>query len=1119
MTLSDKVRVVRRFQRSIRIDLDLNDPEALVGFVCPRSSAVVLETISRHVKDGKQSAFTWTGPFGSGKSSLVIALGAALNGKVEIRNKAAKILGKQTIEKIWEAMPPRSKGWRRLAVIGTRDRPAQVIGSAMVRAKLIRSQRQSDWSDEVVLKALQRVANRTPRVNGGLIVFIDEMGKFLESAIFEGTDIYFFQQLAELASRSNGRLVVVGILHQAFDEYAYRFSREMRDEWAKIQGRFIDISVSPSVDEQLELLGRAIDTNRSANGEFIHLSATITDLTRRSVKTNQLVACWPLHPVVACLLGPISRRRFGQNQRSIFGFLNSAEPHGFQDFLQTAKDCDLYTPDMLWDYLSFNVEPSIMASPDGHRWGMVKHALENCRSASSHKLYVRMLKTIGLLDLLKEQSGLVANQQLLRNIFREYDIEEISKTLSEMLVSSLIIYRRFNDSYCIFDGSDFDIEKAIDAADAKSIELDFARLTKLSGLPPVIAKRHYHDTGALRWFDMFVSLARDVTEVAEAYVPADGTAGAFILALPAPSDPPDSVERIIRQAVAKNTEVVVGVPLCDVWSITTLARELIALEQIRDGSTELQGDRVARTEVQARISELSGYIEEQLIRAMSDVRWYEHGKNATNRNQENLNSLASEIADKRYRDSPRINNELLNRIKPSSSAVAARNALLRRMTLFEGKERLGIDGYPAEGGLFDSLLGASGLYGKGEEGWHFVEPKVPSEDICNLEPAWKTATVYIKNNTNRNVPLTEIYDIWKAPPFGIKDGLLPVLGVAFILTNRPRVALYREEIFQPKLTDLDVDFLKNDASDIQIRWMELSDFSRELLAALTSVVRGFDPSNQLLIQEPIDIARGLVSIYDRLPTWVKRTHRVSANAKRVRQLFNRARDPNSFLFDDIPQLMQLKCNDEERVQQIAGVVQSGLNELCEAYPSMLRRLRETLLMELGVSNTSNSMLDELRARAENIRRISGNHKLEAFILRIIAFEGRDADMESLASMSVSKPPRLWVDSDVDLATVELAELARNFKKHEAFAHVQGRQDKRLAMAVVVGIDGQPIHDEIEVTSNEETQVDNLIMRVHDVLSESGAEQRNIILAALLKVTADILEGRNIKPETKIRKAR
>ena len=70
------------------------------------------------------------------------------------------------------------------------------------------------------------------------MVIIDEMGKFLESAAYDSSDVYFFQQLAEIASRSDNRLVVVGILHQAFDEYANRVSRESREEWAKIQGRF-----------------------------------------------------------------------------------------------------------------------------------------------------------------------------------------------------------------------------------------------------------------------------------------------------------------------------------------------------------------------------------------------------------------------------------------------------------------------------------------------------------------------------------------------------------------------------------------------------------------------------------------------------------------------------------------------------------------------------------------------------------------------------------------------------------------------------------------------------------------------------------------------------------------
>ena len=58
-----------------------------------------------------------------------------------------------------------------------------------------------------------------------------------------------------------GGLIVVGILHQAFEEYAHRLSREMRDEWSKIQGRFVDLVVNASGEEQIDLLGRAIESD------------------------------------------------------------------------------------------------------------------------------------------------------------------------------------------------------------------------------------------------------------------------------------------------------------------------------------------------------------------------------------------------------------------------------------------------------------------------------------------------------------------------------------------------------------------------------------------------------------------------------------------------------------------------------------------------------------------------------------------------------------------------------------------------------------------------------------------------------------------------------------------
>ena len=127
-----------------------------------------------------------------------------------------------------------------------------------------------------------------------------------------------------------------------------------------------------------------------------------------------LESCWPLHPVVAALLGPISRRRFGQNQRSIFGFLNSAEPQGFQDFLRRAGENEIYGPDRLWDYLRANLEPSILASPDGHRWALAAEALERCEAIGGDSLHLRLLKTIAVIDLFKERSGLVPSFALLR---------------------------------------------------------------------------------------------------------------------------------------------------------------------------------------------------------------------------------------------------------------------------------------------------------------------------------------------------------------------------------------------------------------------------------------------------------------------------------------------------------------------------------------------------------------------------------------------------------------------------------------------------------------------------------------------------------------------------------
>ena len=813
-----------------------------------------------------------------------------------------------------------------------------------------------------------------------------------------------------------------------------------------------------------------------------------------------------MHPVVACLLGPISRRRFGQNQRSIFGFLNSSEPHGFQDFLNTAGDDELYGPSRLWDYLRANLEPSILASPDGHRWALAAEALERCEAIGGNELHIGLLKTIAVIDLFKERSGLVARFDLLQICFPGEPVKALESSLSDLDTWSFTTFKKYQDAHAIFAGSDFDIDRAVRGALDDIDEIDFSEMKTLAGLQPVLAKRHYHDTGALRWFDVNIVPVSELELVAAKFSPENGAIGQFLLAIPTEGESQKVAEDLCRKAARHSDawDIVVGISKRS-WAIVPLARELFALDSVSNDHSELAGDSVARREVSARLAALQALLETEFHKAFDNALWFRKSHPPKHLRQADLNSVASELAGKRFHSCPRLHNELLNRHKPSSNAIAAQNTLLRNMVLNEGTDRLGIDGFPAEGGLFASILEKTGLYVSGGKGWRFLSPTEGEDDPCRLAPVWQKALDLVKRNAGRTVAVSEIFDEWRKPPYGVKDGLLPILAVAFMLSQRDKLAVYREGIFRARFDDVDVDYLAKDAGAIQLRWMNLTEVSRRLLSDMAQVVRALDSENELVHLEPIDVARGLVAIFDRLPQWTRRTMRLSANAVHVREIFNRANDPNKFLFDDIPATLgeDVSSAKSKDLGRVVASVRGGLEELVHAYPEMLNRLRDIMLAELQVPNASPESLAELRDRAENIKQLAGDFRLDAFVVRLAAFDGTDKSFEGIASLATNKPPRDWVDPDLDQAAIEIADMAQKFLRAETYARVKGRPDKRHAMAIVIGTNGRPtpLLEEFDLADSERDAVNALVERVEAMLDGSDTSRRSIILAALVELSA------------------
>ncbi|MGA3946519.1 ATP-binding protein [Ralstonia nicotianae] len=1039
--LSDIVQISHQYQRSIRVDADIGRADALSGYICHATATAVVDGMCKQLAGTNQRCFTWTGPFGGGKSSLAVALASALHPDRSLRAKARQALrldSKPTFDKAF----PVQKGWLIVPAVGRRGSVVTELYTALRRAQGKTVDGRNKPNAQTLIADL--VEEAKSRSRDGALVIIDEMGKFLEaSALGSGDDVYFFQELAEAAARSEGRLVVVGVLHQSFAQYSARLGIDTRDDWAKVQGRYVDLPFVAASDEVVELIGRAIEAEDRPPWMW-DASKTIAEAIRsRRPAVGQnfataLNACWPLHPAMAALLGPISKRQFGQNERSTFGFLSSVEPHGFRSYLNSTlkSEASWYRPSDYWDYLRANLEPAILASPDGHRWSQAVEAVERAEAKTGDALLVSLIKNIAIIDLFRNGSGLAADAAVIGALFYDRKREELDAALQKLSALKVALYKSYTGAWSVFEGSDFDIDAAIAQALATSPGIDYARLAQLMGLHPVVAKRHYHETGSMRWMELSLCSIEQAEKIAADFQPQKGEFGTFILALPSKGmKPRDARKRAQACSKLRPWPVMVGIPENHA-RIAELSAELVALEQVKDRH-ELSGDAVARREVYARLAATRADLEDQLQAAVSLAKWHD-GTDEIVEAGSKLSPVASALAEELFSHSPPVWSELVNRDSMSSNSVKARRDLLHAMINAEGQEALGFEGFPAERGLYETLLRRTELHRQDSSGvWRFAQPG--EEFAKGFVPLWD-ATRSLFADANARVGVHEIYARWSAPPFGMKRGIQPVILTAFLLAHKANVAVYKDGMFVPRLTDFDIDECLQDPDRFSLRWVTIDEDKNQILGGISKLLAEIGESAGA--GDPLEAARGLVAMVFNLPEWARRTSRLSQTAKEMRDMLLKARDPHKVLFVDLASLLGAADG-----KAYVKALRAPLQELAGAYDKMLAEVQAKMLAALDANRDD---LEALRERAKSVSGISGDLQLDGFATRLANFDGSRAAIESILSMAAERPPRDWVDRHIDAAILELAKSARRFREAEAFVAVQGRKAHSEAIAVVIG---------------------------------------------------------------------
>jgi hypothetical protein len=839
-TLDKLVVVSPRFARSVSLVRDACRLDAIAGYILTPTGRDVLRRLADALRgDSTSRAWSLTGPYGSGKSAFALFTAQLLTGEEPIRQQARKFLAAAAPElsqTFFGPGGPLAKSAGRLCpvlVTGSRQPLEKALASSLavslrtvakrgrphqIVEHLERLASQEAPSGAAVVGLIEEANEYLERFGNdaaGILLIVDELGKFLEYGATnpEQSDVFVLQELAESATRSKRPFLFLTILHQALDRYADHMSPGRRAEWAKVQGRFEDVAFDERTDQMLRLLAHAIRQEGEENhvkalrrqGTALAQKAVALGLRSGSMSPTELqeclTDCYPLHPLTAIALGPLFRQ-LAQNERSLFAFLASSERFGFQEFLrETSLKSGEYRLDHLYDYVMASLGPSLFAQHRGKLWAEVQSALDRLQDAG--ELEVRLAKTIGLLQALGAASGIPASGAAMQAALKDVAAEaEIAEAIQSLAGRSVVVFRRHTASYALWEGSDVDIDDRLQAA-RQSVERDqylAVFLTRQAPPQPLIARRHYFQTGTLRYYDTcYADLGVLQADLFRGALSADlfDADGRLIYCLPRDADDRETMRGFIQSQA--ELPVVVALPH-DVFDLRELCHDLVCLRWVTDHTPELESDRTARRELHARLAiaeqNLHTHLEWVFSPENKGCTWYYRGQAVTLSTPRQLNDLLSQSCDEVYSATPRWRNELINRRSLSSSAAAARRNLIEAMFERPDRESLGFEGNPPERSMYETLLKASRLHRKQGGTLGFYPPDAKADPA--VRQMWRAIEAFLAETDNGRKSVEGLFALLRRPPFGLKDGVLPVLLAAVLAHGQSQLALYEEGTFVPR---------------------------------------------------------------------------------------------------------------------------------------------------------------------------------------------------------------------------------------------------------------------------------------------------------------------------------
>ncbi|OPL12256.1 MAG: hypothetical protein AVO34_07605 [Firmicutes bacterium ML8_F2] len=1049
MRLNEIIKPSLKFARSINLERDFGEINSLLSYQVTTKTIELLDRFVSALEGEQINSWSVTGPYGMGKSAFA-------NFLLNITGPADDIKTSEALKKLNNSAPELcsryqmitkkmniSKGFVRLPISSAYEplnksiaRALQVFlnynsisGKRALMAqlkKLINGRNVDSPSLFNIFKELQS------KINSPMIIVIDEFGKNLDYMAHhhDTGDIFILQQLVETEST-----YLWVFLHQAFDEYARGLSEKQRREWSKVQGRFEDITFIESPMQMLSLLQKVLikEHENEIEARISKWAKVSYDFISQKVfwdisyiNTDSIKKLYPLHPIAALALVSLCSG-FAQNDRTLFSFASSGEKYALPSYLAETELASLgKLPAVGLDYLYnyfFNMSVAFMASnAETQKWLEINDIIGEESQYSREELTV--LKTIGLLNLLSGRKIIKASADNISLIIEQtngYEQGTIRNTIKDLSNRGFLLYRAYADEYRLWEGSDFDVYKEIKE---KKSELSIGSLEDVLKtylpLTPLIASKHAYITGTVRKFERRWINQESINKDLKPDPEFDGL---FLYSFGSVKKPNININKCSD-----------GKPLLIAYLpsqavLNELALEVASAKKLLEDAPELVYDNVARKEVKYRLQIAEESFREYLMQAFNpgadNLQWYVESRRVNILTLKKRSNVLSVLCDNCYYKCPHINNEMINYNSLSSSAARARRELIEAMFSCSYEKSLGLKGFGPEVAIYRSLLLKEGLHINSKSMGHY-EFTFDSKQT-QVKNMWTDLDNIMMESGQSGISLQAIFDYFKRPPYGLREGPIPIYISVYLLLKRDTIAVFREDIYRPFINDAEASLMIKRPDLYRLKQYLFNQKDNQILEIYQNLLQAIqiEKTQNMRNLNLLGVVGPLIKFISGLPEYTLNTKNISSEAIKVRLAIQNSTDPAVLVFQELPKAVGFNLSEIHARQSYKSFGEQlgyALSDLQSAYHNLHGKI-ESILLSTFDSSDLETLYFDLSNKAKALAPICDDIQLKPFLISLRRkFINPVKWVEGIAGIVVGKPITSWQDDDVYSFKAKLQDL-------------------------------------------------------------------------------------------------